>query len=91
MIKGKTPEEIRKTLTSRMTSPLRKRKRFVGRISGHFNDVLVDYVELNSNLLCVFMVYYVGLYYISNSYSLILSFSVLSTLSGEIVSTFKCK
>ena len=48
MIKGKTPEEIRKTLTSRMTSPLRKRKRFVGRISGHLNEywLIICGVEL---------------------------------------------
>ena len=35
------------------------------------------------------MVYYVGLYYISNSYSLTLSFSVLSTLSGEFFFIFR--
>ena len=37
------------------------------------------------------MMYYVALYYISYSYSLTLSFSVLSTLLLEIVSTLKCK
>ena len=64
MIKGKTPEEIRKTLTSRMTSPLRKRKRFVGRISGHLNDLLVDYVALNSNLPCFYGVFIMWVYVI---------------------------
>ena len=88
MIKGKTPEEIRKTFNIKNDFTPEEEEEVRRENQWAFEWVLVDYMWSWTR---VFMMYYVALYYISYSYSLTLSFSVLSTLLLEIVSTLKCK
>ena len=93
LVKGKTLEEIHKTLNIKNDFTLEEEEEVRRENQWAFEWCTGWLCGVELKQKSVFMVYYVGLYYISSSYSLTLSLSlsILSTLLLEIVSTLKCK